>query len=90
VLFSGHAMRRMFERSIGPSAVTEVIRLGEVIEEYPDDEPFPSRLILGFVQGCPLHVVVAIEADSKTCYVVTAYDPDPDLWQNDFKARRIP
>jgi len=66
----------------------EVIRLGEVIPEYLDDDPFPSRLLLGFVRNRPLHVVVALESSSKNCYVITAYDPNPHLWDEDFKRRR--
>jgi hypothetical protein len=88
VLFSGHAVRRMFERSIGRSEVMEVIRLGEMIVHYPDDDPFPSCLMLGFVEDRPLHVVVAVESSSKNCYVITAYDPDPNIWEEDFKTRR--
>jgi len=41
----------MFERSIDHSEVAEAILLGEVIAEYPDDEPLPSLLILGFGKG---------------------------------------
>jgi len=68
----------------------DVIRLGEVIAEYLDDAPFPGRLLLGFVGNQPLHVVVAVESSSKNCYVITAYDPDPHLWDEDFKRRRTP
>ena len=35
---------------------------GEVISEYPDDVPFPSCLILGFVGTRPIHVVTARDA----------------------------
>jgi len=88
IIFSGHAIRRMFERSIDHSEVAEAILLGEVVAEYPDDEPLPSFLILGLGGTRPLHVVGAVEKDSKTCYIITAYDPDPALWDEDFKTRR--
>ena len=88
IWFSGHAVKRMFDRSIRHDEVTEVVRLGEVIADYPDDEPSPSCLMSGFVHGRPLHVVVAIEAGSESCYIIAAYDPDPDLWEEDFRARR--
>ena len=70
IWFSGHAVKRMFDRGIRHDEVTEVIRLGEVIADYPDDEPFPSCLMLGFVHGRPLHVVVAVETKSSSCYVI--------------------
>ena len=37
-----------------------------------------------------LHVLVAVEAESQRCLVVTAYVPDPALWREDFKTRRTP
>jgi hypothetical protein len=78
----------MFERSIAKSDVMEVLKSGEVIAEYPDDRLHPSRLMLGYISGRPLHVVVAIEDQSQTGFVITAYDPDPDLWDTDFRKRR--
>jgi hypothetical protein len=78
----------MFERAIDKDSVVEVLRTGEVIAEYPDDEPYPSYLMLGFVRGHPLHVVVAAEKGPDICHVVTAYDPDPAIWDNSFKNRR--
>ena len=78
----------MFERAIGQSDVLEAIESGEVIAEYPDDVPYPSCLLLGFPEGEPLHVVVGVDRDSTTSYVITAYRPDPSLWSDDFKTRR--
>lgn len=42
VVFSGHAVRRMFQRNIDHKTVRQVIERGIIIEEYPDDEPLPS------------------------------------------------
>ena len=88
IWFSGHAVKRMFDRGIQHNEVVEVARCGEVIADYPDDTPYPSRLMLEFVHGRPLHVVVAIEAGSESCYIITAYDPDPDLWEENFRVRK--
>jgi hypothetical protein len=88
LVFSGHAVRRMFERGIREDAVLAVIQSGEVIAEYPDDVPFPSYLILGFVGGQSVHVALALDAAKRTCHVVTAYVPNPGLWSDDFKTRR--
>lgn len=88
IVFSGHAIRRIFERALGRDAILEVMRTGEVIAEYLDDSPHPSYLLLGFVAGKPVHVVVAREAESRRCFVVTAYRPDPSLWSDDFRMRR--
>nr|WP_263971173.1 hypothetical protein [Leptolyngbya sp. PCC 6406] len=36
----------------------------------------------------PIHAVVAKDAETQTVFVVTAYEPDENLWQADFKARK--
>jgi hypothetical protein len=80
----------MFERSIGRDEVVAALPSGEVISEYPDDLPFPSVLLLSTTNDQPLHIVVAKDPASGTCYIVTAYPPDPELWNPDFKTRRAP
>jgi len=88
VLFSGHAVRRMFERGLSKDHVLAIIRGGEVIADYPDDSPYPSCLLLGFVRGTPVHVVLAHDSESGAAVVVTAYEPDAELWNQDFRTRR--
>lgn len=90
VIFSGHAVRRMFERAIRPKDVVALLRSGEIIIHYPEDDPFPSFLILGSVRGRPLHVLAALDDETGTCYIVTTYEPDPDLWEDGFRVRRTP
>jgi len=86
--FSEHALRRMFEREIARKDVRDVVENGEAIAEYPDDRPFPSRLLFGSPRGRPLHVVLAIERDNEHGIVVTVYEPDPALWDVQFRRRR--
>ncbi len=88
ILFSGHALRRMFQRGIIREQVKGVLSHGETIADYPDDSPYPSRLILGFVDSMPLHVIFAEDRDLKTGIIVTAYIPDVSLWGDDFRRRR--
>lgn len=88
ILFSGHAIRRMFERAIQRDAVKAVIMEGESIAEYPDDTPYPSSLMLGFYNDMALHVVVSRDSETENCYVVTVYQPDPELWEAGFRTRR--
>lgn len=64
--FSGHAVRRMFKRSVARDEVLEAIAVGEVIEEYPDDTPFPSYLLLARSRDRVLHVVVARDRGAGT------------------------
>lgn len=88
VVFSGHAVQRMFQRGISHGAVLAVLAEGEVIAEYADDTPYPSRLLLGFVEGKPIHVVAAVEGSTGACVVVTAYEPSDQQWGTDFRTRR--
>ena len=55
---------------------------------FPDDRPFPNVLILGFDKVRPVHVVVAKDPATGTCFVVTVYRPGPELWEHDFKTPR--
>lgn len=78
----------MFERKIQPKEVQEALEKGKVIEDYPEDTPFPSCLLLGWIRGQPLHLMVALDEASKTCYIVTVYHPESELWDSDFRTRR--
>ena len=88
LVFSSHAIQQMFFRRISKSEVQAVIVYGEVIEENPDDTPFPSYLLLDFVGGKPIHVVYSYDEATDTGYVVTTYIPDPKLWQINFRKRK--
>ncbi len=78
----------MFERAIGVDDVRAVLATGETIEEYPDDAPFPSRLVLGSVGDRPIHVVSADDVDRGETIVITVYEPDPARWDPGFRRRK--
>lgn len=78
----------MAERGFSPDTIKSVIENGTVIKSYPDDSPYPSRLILGFDGVRPVHVVSAYNSEDDTEYVITVYEPDPLKWSNDFSKRR--
>jgi hypothetical protein len=84
--FSGHATIQMFKRSIQVEHIEFVIKNGKIIKEYPLDKPFPSFLMVGFPDGRPLHVVASTDSQGN-CYIITAYEPDPELWSNDFSTK---
>jgi hypothetical protein len=66
---------------------TTVVR-GEIIEDYPDDMPYPSCLILGYTLASqPVHSVWAYNAENQFAVLITVYRPDPNLWI-DFRERR--
>ncbi len=84
-----HALQRMFERQIGRAVVESVIQSGTTIEVYPEDTPYPSRLILGWDNERPVHVVVADNPHDDEIIVITVYQPDSVRWDSSF-SRRIP
>jgi hypothetical protein len=88
VLISGHARVRMFERNISTDDLMEVLSSGEIIEEYPDDDPCPSALILGFINHAAYHVVIAICTDHLR--IITVYIPEDRKWTNYRKRRTEP
>ena len=87
VIFRVHALVRMFERRISVDDVRTAITHGEAIQTYPDDKPYPSRLLLGWIGARPLHVVVAEDSEDGILIVVTAYEPDPIQWDAGFKRK---
>ena len=83
-----HALERMMERGISREAVKEVLKNGVIIEDYPDDKPYSSALFLGWTKGEPLHVVTAFDSSTCWCFIITAYKPDLEHFELDFKTRR--
>ncbi len=82
-----HAVQRMFERRVSAEEIRYVLETGEVIEEYPDDTPYPSRLILGSYKGRLIHVVAANNCLDDEIIVITVYEPDPSEWDPECKKR---
>ena len=61
-----HASKRLEQRGILIDDVISCIMTGEIIEEYPNDYPYPSCLTLGNLNTkCPLHVVVGSITNSS-------------------------
>ncbi len=87
LVYRVHAVERMFERRITGADVEEVLLSGEVIAVYPDDTPYPSRLMLGFVRGRPLHVAFADNTAAAERIIITVYEPDPRQWDSAFRRR---
>lgn len=83
-----HVFIRILQRSIVLDDITNVIMNGEIIEDYPDDYPFPSCLVLGQTRsGRPIHIVAGL-GDGKL-WLVTAYEPDAGRWESDNRTRKV-
>jgi hypothetical protein len=77
----------MFERQIEPSVVKSVIQSGTTVESCPEDTPYPSRLVMGWVRDRPVHVVVADNPHDEETIAITAYRPDSMRWDARFSRR---
>ncbi|MBU1170883.1 MAG: DUF4258 domain-containing protein [Proteobacteria bacterium] len=64
---------------------------GTILEEYPEYHKGPCALIiLKDFEGNPIHAVWGIPRRSEaTAVLVTAYRPDPERWEDDFRRRKI-
>ena len=78
----------MVERDILRKDVKHVISEGEIIEEYLEDEPYPSFLLYNCVNNRPIHVLIAYDDTSNMVYVITVYEPDSKHFELDNVTRR--
>jgi hypothetical protein len=82
---SRHAQKRLDERAISNEEFIQVILSGEIIEDYPNDKPYPSCLIMGYVRNDePLYVVCAV---NDLVHIITVHWIDYKKWL-DPKTRR--
>lgn len=90
--FTDHARREMETEPLGSIHTKEILQAldsSEIIEEYPEDKPYPSFLILGrTVAGRPIHIVCAPVLFEERLIIITTYQPDPNRWEPDFRGRK--
>lgn len=87
IALTKHAKQRLDEREIKIADIVNCIKTGEIIKQYEDDKPLPSCLILGIsTKNRYIHIVVS--HDDNFIYLITAYYPTSEHWQNDFKTRK--
>jgi hypothetical protein len=88
LLFLPHTIRQMArpDRMITTTEIEEVIKTGEVVEDYPEDARGHSYLILGFGRDSrAIHLVCAPKDEYLA--IITAYIPNLDQWTPDFRGR---
>ena len=87
VIISKHAIERCRQRGIKQKDIKNCILSGEIIEQYPEDFPFPSCLIFGHsVDNKIIHVVASDEGTASR--IITAYYPHTDKFEGDLKTRK--
>jgi len=88
ILYRVHAVQRMFEREVSAVKVRKALESEDVIEDYSNEMPEPSRLILGFQGKRSFHVVTSENPQASEFTVVTVYLPDPNKWKKDYRTRK--
>ena len=78
----------MIARFITEVEIRQVLEEGTIIESYPDEVPYPSYLMLGYVNARPLHVAAADDDLGKQTIVITIYEPDSNRWDSTFSKRK--
>jgi len=76
-----HADEEANNDRISSREALETISAGEILEQYPDDKPYPSCLIFSRPRSNdPIHTVWAFNEATKASALVTTYRPDPRRW----------
>jgi hypothetical protein len=83
-----HFHDRAKVRNIKYSDIKNAIINGEIIEQILDDYPNPSILILGHCpSNKPLHIAIGVDDDKL--WLITAYFPSLDMWEEDYRTRKV-
>jgi hypothetical protein len=81
VLITDHADEEAFDDCLTFEEIYFSVMHGEVIEDYSDDKPYPSCLIMGKTfSGEPIHSVWAYNPENGWAVIITVYRPDPERW----------
>ena len=79
---------RLIARFIPRGAILESVARFDVVEGYPEDKYLPAYLVWTEHEGEIFHVLFAADVPNDQVRIITAYRPDPDEWDQDFRQRR--
>jgi len=87
IIWSSHILNRMHQREITRNDIVNAILCGEIIEQYENNYPYPSCLLLGkSVLKTDLHIVCSICDNGMV--LITVYYPD-DRFDDTNKIRKV-
>ena len=88
VMWSVHAVGRMAKLRWLLGNVEMSLAACELVEDYePAHRGLPDCLVLAFVNGAPVHAVVAADVPRNRILIVTVYAPSLSRWKHDWKTR---
>jgi hypothetical protein len=88
LIFRIHALARMAQRGFEPDDIRHSLVNGSVVEEYPEDVPYPSFLVMLWLGQRAVHVVAANNDTDGETIIITVYEPDPLKWNLGFTRRK--
>lgn len=89
IQISQHAVQELESDGLQLDEVLTATAQGEVIEDYPDDRRGPSCLVLvSLTRDIWVHTVWGCDPGSGIAVLITAYKPNPERWDEDFRTRR--
>jgi hypothetical protein len=90
VKISDHGYDELSNDRISAREVVAGIQSAVVVKEYPEYGRGPCVLVLQRdYNENPVHVVWGIPSgETEPAVLVTAYRPDPEIWQEDFLRRK--
>ena len=90
VQVSEHGYDEMAADGLLARDLVEGVEAAEVIEDYPAYPKGPCVLLLQRTKdGRPVHAVWGVpNGHTSPAVLITAYLPDPELWEPGFKRRR--
>jgi hypothetical protein len=87
VRVSDHGFEELAKDAILVEDLVADIMTAVLVEYYPDRSRVLTLQEDG--RGRPVHVVWALPSEQRRpAVLVTAYRPDPTLWENEFRRRR--
>ena len=89
VRWTYHVTMRFRQRAVTPEMLGKAIATLEIVEAYPQDRYLPSFLVRGESGGIVFHVQIATDVKGGNIRIVTMYVPDPHVWDNGSRLRRI-
>jgi hypothetical protein len=97
ILYRDHGEAKRREEELSTDEVRAILEDGLILRRYPEDDPFPSDFVPGWIdgparlgtyeKGRPIHIVAADDDERKVTWIITIYEPDPEEWTDQFKWR---